>query len=43
VAARTVAEEVAYYHRREQHYWVRAAIDGFTSQVIHKQIEVVNE
>ncbi len=27
----------------EQRYWVHVAIDGFTGQVIGKQIEVVNE
>jgi len=27
----------------KQHYWVHVAIDGFTGQVIDKQIEVVNE
>jgi len=27
----------------KQHCWVHVAIDGFTGQVIDKQIEVVNE
>ena len=31
------------FDQDKEHYWVDAAIDRFTGQVIDKQMEVVNE